>query len=328
MVHSLIFDDQGRFIGRDVSLDQLRTFLAENHKLIWVDMEGATGEEAHNILGENLFNFHPLAINDCHEAISTPKIEPYEGVEPWRPCTFLVLHGAEYATQQETVQTSEMDAFIGKNFLVTWHEQPMKAIAQAFDRCVKTGPRGTDRLLHTIVDFLVESYQPALDALAAQIEGLQDQVFSQPTQATLTHIQAIRKQVALFRQIIGPQREVIGRLARGEFKMIRVHLLPYFRDVHDALVRISYTTDAHTDQLTNTLQVYLSHSSNQTNEVVKVLTILNAISIPALVVASVYGMNFKHMPELDWRFGYAFALALIVGSTVGLLYYLKRKNWF
>lgn len=328
MIHSLIFDDQGKFIGRDASLDQLRTFLAENHKLIWVDMENATEEEAHNILGENLFNFHPLAINDCHEAISTPKIEPYEGVEPWRPCTFVVLHGVEYSTESESVRTPELDAFVGKNFLVTWHEQPMKAIAHAFDRCVKTGPRGADRLLHTIVDFLVESYQPAVDALAAQIATLQDQVFTQPTRATLNHIQAIRKQVTLFRQVVGPQREVIGRLARGEFKMIRAHLLPYFRDVHDALVRISYSTDAYTDQLTNTLQVYLSHSANQTNEVVKVLTILNAISIPALVVASVYGMNFKHMPELDWRFGYAFALTVIVGSTAGLLYYLKRKNWF
>lgn len=327
MIHSLIFDDQGKFIGRDASLDQLRTFLAENHKLIWVDMENATEEEAHNILGENLFNFHPLAINDCHEAISTPKIEPYEGVEPWRPCTFVVLHGVEYSTGNESIQTPELDAFIGKNFLVTWHEQPMKAIAHAFDRCVKTGPRGTDRLLHTIVDFLVESYQPAVDALAAQIAALQDQVFTQPTRATLNHIQAIRKQVTLFRQVVGPQREVIGRLARGEFKMIRAHLLPYFRDVHDALVRIGYSTDAYTDQLTNTLQVYLSHSSNQTNEVVKVLTILNAISLPPLVIASIYGMNLK-IPEFQWAYGYVWAWALMLGTTFGLLVWLKRKNWF
>ncbi|MCX7827436.1 MAG: magnesium and cobalt transport protein CorA, partial [Verrucomicrobiae bacterium] len=101
MIHSLIFE-QGKLVGRDVPLPQLRAILEQNGRLIWVDLENATEEEAHSVLGEDLFNFHPLAINDCHEAISTPKAELYENIEPWRPCTFVVVHELEFSEKDQT----------------------------------------------------------------------------------------------------------------------------------------------------------------------------------------------------------------------------------
>jgi len=326
MIHSLIFD-QGKLVGRDVPLPQLRAILEENGRLIWVDLENATEEEAHSVLGEDLFNFHPLAINDCHEAISTPKAELYENIEPWRPSTFVVVHEIEFSAKDDTFRTVELDIFVGKNFLVTWHTTPLRPITQTIERCLKSPPRGADRMLHTILDFLVEGYQPAVRALSDRVLALQDRVFTDPSQRTLNKILGLKKQVTQLRQIIEPQHELITRLARGEFKIIRPQLLPYFRDVHDALDRISNAAESYNDQLTNTLHVYLSHSSNQINEVVKVLTILNAISLPPLVIASIYGMNLK-LPEFQWAYGYLWSLGLMAATTCGLLIWLKSKKWF
>jgi magnesium transporter len=250
-------------------------------------------------------------------------------IEPWRPCTFVVVHELEFSTKDDTFRAIELDMFVGKNFLVTWHEAPLPPITQTIERCLKSSPRGADRMLHTILDFLVVGYQPAVGALTDRIAALQDRVFTDPSHRTLNKILALKKQVTQLHQIITPQRELITRLARGEFKIIRPQLLPYFRDVHDALERISNAADSQADQLTNTLHVYLSHSSNQINEVVKVLTILNAVSLPALVIASIYGMNFQTpWPGFEWRYGFAFSIALMVGTTWGLLYWLRRKKWF
>jgi len=130
------------------------------------------------------------------------------------------------------------------------------------------------------------------------------------------------------RQIIGPQREVLARFARGEFKLIRAHLVPYYRDVYDALFHISELAQAYTDSLTGILQVYLNMSSNQTGEVVKLLTMITVITTPLMMIGTWYGMNFKSMPELELRHGYELAAAVTVIATAATYWYFKRKKWF
>jgi magnesium transporter len=130
------------------------------------------------------------------------------------------------------------------------------------------------------------------------------------------------------RQIIGPQREVLARFARGEFKMIRPHLVPYYRDVYDSLFHISEMAQSYTDSLTGILHVYLNMSSNQTGEVVKLLTMITLITTPLMIVGTWYGMNFEGMPELKWKYGYELAIGLTIVSTACTFWYFKKKRWW
>ena len=170
--------------------------------------------------------------------------------------------------------------------------------------------RAPDRVAHTLLDSIVDNYKPALDELSLEIAELEQQALQHPTTQTLNKILQVKKEVLHLRQIIGPQREVLARFARGEFKLIRAHLVPYYRDVYDALFHISELAQGYTDSLTGILQVYLNMSSNRTGEVVKLLTMITVITTPLMMVGTWYGMNFKHMPELDWKYGYSAALAL------------------
>ena len=144
----------------------------------------------------------------------------------------------------------------------------------------------------------------------------------------MNHILQIKKEVLHLRQIIGPQREVLARFARAEFKLIRPHLVPYYRDVYDALFHISEVAQGYTDSLTGILQVYLNMSSNQTGEVVKLLTLITVITTPVIIVGTWYGMNFKHMPELEPVMAYPIVIGVTVIATAATYWYFKVKKWF
>ena len=150
-----------------------------------------------------------------------------------------------------------------------------------------------------------------------------------PGKETLNKILQVKKEVMHLRQIIGPQREVLARFAAGDFSLIRAHMVPYYRDVYDALFRIYELAQGYTDSLTGILQVYLNMTSNHTGEIVKALTLITILSTPATIIASWYGMNFQRdMHEIGWEHGYAFAFALTALTTLGTYWYLKRRNWF
>ena len=162
-----------------------------------------------------------------------------------------------------------------------------------------------------------------------EIAELEQQALQHPSKETLNKIIQVKKEVMHLRQIISPQREVLARFARGEFKLIRPHLVPYYRNVYDGLFQISELAQGYTDSLTGILQVYLSMSSNRTGEVVKALTLITILSTPATIVASWYGMNFqKDMHEISWEHGYAFAFGVTAFTTLITYWYLRRRNWF
>jgi magnesium transporter len=188
--------------------------------------------------------------------------------------------------------------------------------------------RAPDRVAHTLLDAIVDNYKPALDGLSLEIAELEQQALQHPTTETLNKILQVKKEVLHLRQIIGPQREVLARLARGEFKLIRAHLVPYYRDVYDEIFHISELAQGYTDTLTGILQVYLNMSSNRTGEVVKLLTLITVITTPLMMVGTWYGMNFKNMPELDWKYGYTAAVGLTLLSTIATYCYFRRKKWF
>ena len=332
MIRSFAFTTQGKLHSKDIETFLMPTLLADTNLFLWVDLENPTPEETKLVL-EDIFHFHPLSIEDCVMVSPSPKVEEYQPKEEDRfaQYLFIVIHAVDYSRKDGVFATKELNFFLGKNFLVTYHDVPLRAVQATEERCLKSTvhiARAPDRVAHTLLDGIVENYKPALDELAAEIAELETQALETPSRATLNKIIQIKKEVFHLRQIIGPQREVLARFARGEFKLIRGHLVPYYRDVYDALFHISELAQNYTDSLTGILQVYLNMSSNQTGEVVKLLTLITVITTPIMIIGTWYGMNFHDMPELSHRHGYMVATFVTAFSTAATYLYFKRRKWF
>lgn len=308
------------------------TLLSDTNLFLWVDLENPTPEEKKFVL-EDVFHFHPLSIEDCVIASPAPKVEEYTPKEGdlFAPYLFMVIHAVDYSRKDGVFATNELNFFLGRNFLVTYHDGSNRSVSETEERAVRGTThiaRAPDRVAYNLLDWIVENYKPALDELSVEISELEQQALEHPGRRTLNRILQIKKEVLHLRQIIGPQREVLGRFANGEFKLIRPHMVPYYRDVYDGLFQISELAQAYTDSLTGILQVYLNMSSNQTGEVVKLLTLITVITTPLMMVGTWYGMNFQHMPELSWKHGYMLAGALMIVSTALTYWYFKKKKWF
>jgi magnesium transporter len=263
----------------------------------------------------------------------SPKVEEYQPKEEdkFSPYLFMVIHAVDYSRKDGVFATSELNFFLGKNFLVTYHEGPLRSVSLTEERAVKGTmhiARAPDRVAYNLLDAIVDNYKPALEELSLEIAELEHEALQSPTKKTLGRILQVKKEVVHLRQIIGPQREVLARFARGEFKLIRAHLVPYYRDVYDALFNLSERAQGYMDSLTGILQVYLNMSSNQTGEVIKLLTLFTIITTPMMLIGTWYGMNFEQMPEVKWPYSYPVVLLLTLALTVGAYWYFKMKKWF
>jgi magnesium transporter len=332
MIRSFAFTTQGRLHSRNLEAFLIPTLLADTNLFLWVDLEDPTPEEVRFYL-DDVFHFHPLSIEDCVTDSPSPKVDEYQPREGDRfsPYLFIVIHAVDYSRKDGVFATSELDFFLGRNFLVTFHRVPLKGIQTVEELCQKSTmhvARAPDRLAHSLLDTLVDNYKPALDELSVEISELEHEVLEHPCPAVLTKIIQVKKEVFHLRQIIGPQQEVLARFARGEFSLIRGHLVPYYRNVYDALFRISGLAQTYADSLTGILQVYLNMSSNHTGEVVKFLTMITVITTPVMIVGTWYGMNYtQQMPELNSKHGYLWAIGLTVVSTLATFLWMKRKKW-
>ena len=332
MIRSLAFTTQGRLHTRDTQTFLMPTLLNDTNLFLWTDLENPTPEENKVIL-EDLFHFHPLSIEDCVGVSPSPKVEEYlpKEEDKFAPYLFMVIHAVDYSRKDGVFGTSELNFFLGKIFLVTYHAVPLRSVSMTEERSCKGTmhiARAPDRVAHNLLDAIVDNYRPALEELSLEIAELEQEALQRPTPKTLNQIRQVKKEVLHLRQIIGPQREVLARFARGEFKLIRAHLVPYYRNVYDALHHISELAQNYTDSLTGILQVYLNMSSNQTGEVVKLLTLITVITTPLMMIGTWYGMNFHDMPELSWRHGYWVAGMSMLISTALTYWYLKKRKWF
>jgi magnesium transporter len=324
MIRSFIFSD-GKLVGQDLELEALRLVRSDKGLLLWVDLDNATPDEIKNIL-EGVFQFHPLAIEDCVAPNSLPKVEDYEDY------LFIVTHAVDF-TRTDKFNTTELDFFLGKDYLVTFHTSPLRSVSALMDRVAKSagvGPRGPDRIAHTLIDLLVDNYSPVIDELRAELEELEEHVLAKdsPHAKLVNELLHVRNDFTRLRTIVRPQRDVIERLARGDSKLVRPKLLPYFRDLRDNLVRLEDTAAGYHERLLMAFDIYLNKAAFEANEGIKFLTALTAVTLPAVLVGGWYGMNFDHMPELRSPHGYLYACGLTLLSTVGMVIYLKKKRWF
>lgn len=322
MITTLVFRDT-RFSQQNPPPDSLGALRAEAGVMLWVDLCDPTGEEIKQVL-ETTFQFHPLAIEDCVADTPFPKLEDYEEY------LYLVMHSIHH-TKESHFETTELDLFLGKNFLVTFHRKPIKAVTASHERLLRnqgTLVRGPDRVAHLLLDLLIDTYKPVLTELQAELDSIEaDALRDLPPQQLFPRIVHMRKEFASLSRIVRPQRQIAAELSSGKTKLIRSVLIPYLRDLSEDLERVETQANAWSEQLILSFRVYLNKSSHEANAGIKVLTAIAALTIPVLTIGAWYGMNFKAFPELESNWGYPLALVVTFSGTFGMLWAMRKKKW-
>jgi magnesium transporter len=304
----------------------VRQALAEPEGLLWLDLESPLPEEA-GVLSD-VFDFHPLTIEDCLTArLDPPKIDDYGHY------LFVVVHGVEEYVGGRELEPMELDLYLGANYVVSCHLAPVAAVRHTLERCQRGGPvleHDAGFLLHTLLDGLVDDMMPMVDELDETVDRLEEQVLADPQRATLQEILLVRRNTIRLRRFTTAEREIANRLSRGEFPaLVREEAHIYFRDVYDHLVRIEYLVESVRDLADGALNTYLSVVSNRLNEVMKVLTAAAAIFLPLALIPAVYGMNFTDKTWPPWDEGWSFGL--VVGAMVALgamlAFFFRRRGW-
>jgi magnesium transporter len=318
-------------LSTDADPANLSAALRDPGATFWLDMVEPTDDEL--ILLDEIFGFHPLAIEDTIQYQQRPKIESYNHIgDACRQGYFyMVIHGPDLNTFRENLRTKELDMFVSERYLVTIHEEDLLSIRQILPRA-KSDPRivldpGIDLLLHNILDHMVDAYNPILDWLQEAIDHLEEEAVSNPTGDLLTRIGARKRELLTLRRIIGPQREVLATLTRGEVPFIRESTRIYLRDVQDHLIRAVEMIELYRDLITGARDIYMSRVSVNLNNIMKTLTILSVIALPMTIVTSFYGMNFDTLPGIHSWWGFVGAV-IVMGILVALLLvFFHRKRW-
>lgn len=303
--------------------ESIESVIQKKEHFFWLDIEKPTSEEMEFL--EFSFNFHPLAIEDCMINIQRPKIDRYIGY------LFTVLHAASLAAHKDKATSLEVDSFISEKYLVTVHLKPIKAISSEIERCIKNPhimSQGSGYLFYNIANNMADNYFPILDKIDKDIEHIEELMIKEHTTLKVDKILSMKKAVMTLRRFIGPQIEIMNLLARCEHEpIIKNDLQIYFKDIVDLLVQISDTLESYSEGISNLLQGYAFVASNKLNEVMKLLTVITTIVMPMTLVTGIYGMNFQHIPELRWEYGYYFTLFLMLIIGIGMLLFFRHRKW-
>ncbi len=304
----------------------VRAAVADKDGLLWLDL--TTRSEADAAALSEIFGFHPLTIEDCiSQAVDPAKIDDYGEY------LFIVVQAlSEYQPDRE-LEIIEVDFYLGPNYVVSCHREPVPAIAQFRERLERNGMhahRGADWLLHSLLDALVDEYLPIVDAVDDTLDSLEEAVLRKASTRHLQHILLVKRNALRLRRATTPQRDIMNRLSRGEFpKLISTETSVYYRDVFDHLVRIEYLVEAVRDLADGALNTYLSVVSNRLNEVMKVLTAGATIFLPLTLISGIYGMNFadNQFPGFEETWGFAAVVGFMIAVAVALLAYFRYRRW-
>jgi magnesium transporter len=315
-------------VEENFSATDIPELIADKKNVVWVDLMGETDEQvaqAKSVLLD-IFKFHHLTIEDTLETRNQPKVEAFPDY------LFFIVHGIKPETSSANFVTKELDGYLGENYVVTFHDQrfqSIKLVKQQIRTSTFACRRGAAYLLHQILDQLVDLYMPVVDDFDVSINELEERVFAmrKGNDAILEEIMDLRRSVTRLKRISARQLDVLYRISHGEFPQIPENVLPFYRDVHDHLQRISDLSENYRELVAGLFDIHFSVVANKTNDIIKFLTIFSAIWLPLSFIAGVYGMNFENMPELKTRYGYFVVLGVMALVTVSLLIYFWRKGW-
>jgi magnesium transporter len=312
------FEEQ-RFQSVDDCLQHL-----ERPGITWVNVEGVHDVEIIRLLGGR-FALHPLVLEDIVNTVQRPKIEDHDGY------LFIVLRmlrptgGGDFTSEQLSI-------ILGPSYLFTFQEGIQGDVFDAVRERIRNGKgkiraMGADYLAYALIDAIVDSYFSVLEDLGERIVEIEEDLTKTPDATALHEINDIKKEIIFLRKAVWPLREAVSFLERGESPLLSPSSRIYFRDIYDHTVQVIDTVETYRDLLSGMLDLYLSSISNRTNEVMKFLTVIGTIFMPLTFLVGVYGMNFKYLPELEWRSGYFMLWGLMIALTFAMIIYFRRKRW-
>jgi magnesium transporter len=291
----------------------------------WIDVDAVHDTGLVKKIGDR-FQIHPLVLEDIVSATQRPKIEIYDGY------LFAVIKMLTYDENSRRVDSEQISMIAGEGYLITFQETPGDVFDSVRERIRSARGRirqsGVDYLMYSLMDAVVDNYFIILEKFSDDIEKLEEAVVENPSVEVLHAAHAMKREMIYLRRQVWPLREVLSSMTKSGIRMIGNDVIVYLRDVHDHTIQIIETLETQRDILSGILDIYLSSMSNRMNEVMKVLTIIATIFIPLTFIAGVYGMNFKFMPELEWRWGYFMVWGIMIVTGSGLLIYFKKKDWF
>lgn len=309
--------------------EKLGEALKSDYALIWVDLDGESAEVCEPLL-RDVFKFHPLAVEDALYERNIPKIDD------WNDYIYIILKAFHFDPRMDVLEMErigKLDVFKSRHLLVTHHREPIPAITKEWQRCERDERHtagGAGKLLYLIMDGVADDYMMAMDKLDDTIDAVEDEVFDNPTPRTLERIFSLKRAVLSLRRSLSPQREVLNKLARDKYKTIDPKNKIYYRDVYDHLVRLFELNESLRDLVGGALDMYLSVTSNKTNDIMKVLTIVTTLFVPLTFVTGFWGMNFYEPapntawcnPSVMWA-----TIALMALIPVSILVWMRGKKW-
>lgn len=323
--YSIAWGETGTFEQKQIQED--KQFGAERAVtlqpgLLWLDMENPTVEEY--TLLEKVFKFHYLAIEDCRHLQNRSKLDEYSGY------AFMILQVLLARNKRNRLEFGELKVFLGENYLVTIHHQPMSFLDEVYDRCQRKQEimsKGVDFLFYTVLDALLDQYLPFFDIIDEDVERLEETIFQDPTNEHLNELFQLRRQLVVLRRVLSPLRDILNMLLNPGATYLREKYRAYFLDIYDHVLRSLEMVDSFHDLLNSLFEMYLSLVSNRLNEVMKTLTIIATIFMPLTLISGIYGMNFENFPELKWKYGYYGVLGLMGAVTGIMLFFFRKKKW-
>ncbi|WP_422931228.1 magnesium/cobalt transporter CorA [Singulisphaera sp. PoT] len=331
-IKSLFRDGQGN-IHLDWPKEKLEEALKDEKGTLWVDLFEDDPECFGNIekLLRDVFKFHPLAIEDalCETHITK--------LDDWGEYLYLVFHTLEFDEDTDFLRVHELDVFLGKNYVVTFHNTPIPSLQQ-LHKNIEREPNsrlrnGADYVLYHILDTIVADYLPVIEHLDEAIDAAQDEVFRKPTRETLQSIFRVKRSALRFHRLLAPVREVLNRLARDEYDPIQQDHRVFFRDVYDHIVRVQDIAETLRDLIAGALDTYLSAISNRTNDIMKAMTLATVMFLPMSFLTSFFGMNFfgdnlvfqTPLPRFFLFFG---SCLIMLSTPIGMYLWAKHRRWF
>jgi len=297
----------------------------DTESVTWIDIEGLQDIGLLDRLGSS-YGLHPLILEDILNTDQRPKLDDMDSY------MYVVLKMLDYDPDSPDIISEQVSIVFGPNFVISLQEgregdlfEPLRErIRGGKGRIRKMGP---DYLAYSLLDTIIDRYFLILEKFAEQIETLEEKLVSDPGPETLRQIHHLKREMIFLRKSVWPLREVIYGLEKSDSDLIRPGTKIFLRDIYDHAVHIIDSIETYREMLSSMLDIYLSSVSNRMNQVMKVLTVIATIFMPLTFLAGVYGMNFKYMPEIGWRWGYPLILFIMLGVGAVMLYFFKKKNW-
>lgn len=308
----------------ELAIDEVSEVLEHPDRFVWIGLD----EPGDELLGQiqREFGLHELAVEDALRAHQRPKLERYgEGL-------FLALRTARTAPGDARIEFGETHLFVGPRYLVSVRHGTATSYAEVRARCEATPEllaKGPGFVLYALMDFIVDQYFPIVDILEDKLEALEDELFEETlSRETTARIYALKRDLVDVKRAISPIVDICNRLMRFDVGLIPDDARPYFRDVYDHAIRINELVDTLRELLSTVLEANLSLVTVSQNEAMKRMAGWAAIIAVPTMIAGLYGMNFQYMPELGWRWGYPFAMAVMAAACGALYLLFKRSGWF